>query len=113
MSERGTLPDALSFRKGYEHLSTEELNQVKNMVASQAAFFMTGKYPKAIHARNPVKIDTGTAQPRAAGYRRLNEEEQRVVTDYVENLIEADVVEPCGGPDTKEGWRAETGGGPT
>ena len=52
------------------------------MVASQAAFFMKGKYPVIIKARKSVYIDTGEAQPITAGYRRLNEEEQKVVNEY-------------------------------
>ena len=59
---------------------------------------MSGKYPKTIRARQPVRIDTGDANPTTAGYRRLNEEEQRIVKEYVEKLIAADVVEPCSGP---------------
>ena len=79
--ETGMLPDTLSFETGYDHLSAMELDQLKTTVKSQASFFMSGKYPKTITARQPVKIDTGNATPTTAGYRRLNQEEQRIAKE--------------------------------
>ena len=45
----------------------------------------------------PVVIDVKGAPPKASGYQRLSEKEQEVVNQYVENLVAADVVEPCSG----------------
>ena len=58
---------------------------------------MKGKYPKTVRTP-PVVIDVRGAPPKASGYQRLSEkEEQEVVNQYVENLVAADVVEPCSG----------------
>ena len=54
--------------------------------------------PKVIRTDNPARIDVGDATPRNSGYRRHTDEEQAAVDSYVENLILADVVEPCNGP---------------
>ena len=43
-------------------------------------------------------IDTGNAPPKVSGYQRLSQAEQEIVNKYVENLIAADVVEPCNSP---------------
>jgi hypothetical protein len=59
---------------------------------------MKGKYPKIIRTNNPVVINTGNAAPRTSGHRRLSQEEQLVVDEYVKKLISADVVEPCNSP---------------
>ena len=37
------------------------------------------------------------ARPKASGYQRLSEKEQEVVNQSVENIVAADVVEPCSG----------------
>ena len=92
------LPAELDFGSDYNHLTKEQVEQVKQALRPEAGFFMKGKYPKIIRAKVPVSIDTGKAAPRTAGYRRLNVEEQKVVDEYVEKLISADVVEPCSGP---------------
>ena len=57
---------------------------------------MKGKYPKTVRTP-PVVIDVRGAPPKASGYQRLSEKEQEVVNQYVENLVAADVVEPCSG----------------
>ena len=57
---------------------------------------MKGKYPKTVRT-SPVIIDVQGAPPKASGYQRLSEKEQEVVNQYVENLVAADVVEPCSG----------------
>ena len=46
---------------------------------------------------SPVIIDVQGAPPKASGYQRLSQKEQEVVNQYVENLVAADVVEPCSG----------------
>jgi hypothetical protein len=94
----GELPEKMDFSKHYNHLTPAELRRVKEMVASEATFFMKGAYPKIIKSRNPVVIDTRGAAPRHSGYRRLSEQEQTIVNEYVEKLLAADVVEPCSGP---------------
>ena len=68
------------------------------MLRSEASFFMKGKYPKIVRTNAPVVIDTGNAPPKVSGYQRLSQAEQEIVNKYVENLIAADVVEPCNSP---------------
>jgi hypothetical protein len=92
------LPSDLKLDEGYDHLSISEAKQLRELLLSEAAFFMKGKYPKVIRTDLPVHIDVGTATPRVSGYRRLNPEEQAVVNEYVDKLISADVVEPGNGP---------------
>lgn len=97
-STRAELPADLTLDVGYDHLTVDEKQQLKDVLSCEATFFMKGKYPKVIRTEQPVRIDVGKAAPRVSGFRRLNHEEQMVVNEYVEKLISADVVEPCNGP---------------
>ena len=56
---------------------------------------MKGKYPETADVTS--HLDVQGAPPKASGYQRLSEKEQEVVNQYVENLVAADVVEPCSG----------------
>ena len=92
------LPPELSFEQSYGPLTPEEIANVKQGIMEEAGFFMKGKYPTVIKAKQQAKIDTGEAPPRSSGYRRLSDKEQAIVTEYVEKLIAADVVEKGRGP---------------
>ena len=96
--EAKDLPPSLNLHEGYDHLSVEERIHLKEVLCSEATFFMKGKYPKIIRSNNPVVINTGDAAPRTSGFRRLSQQEQAVVDEYVEKLLAADVVEACNGP---------------
>ena len=92
------LPDTLRFDSGYDHLNADQIQLIKQAIKPEAGFFMRSQYPKVIRATTPASIDTGEAAPRSSGYRRLNEAEQKVVDEYVDKLVTADVVEPSNGP---------------
>ena len=96
--EIGVLPPTLDLEEGYDHLTPTEKACVVKHVSRVARFFMQGKYPTTIRTRRPVVIDTKDAVPVTSGYRRLTHAEQKIVDDYVDKLITADVVEPCSGP---------------
>ena len=89
------LPAEMNFDEGYDHLTEQQRAYMKKMLAPEGSFFMKGKYPKTVRT-SPV-IDVQGAPPKASGYQRLSEKEQEVVNQYVENLVAADVVEPCSG----------------
>ena len=90
------LPAEMNFDDGYDHLTEQRRAYMKKMLAPEGSFFMKGKYPKTVRT-SPVIIDVQGAPPKASGYQRLSEKEQEVVNQYVENLVAADVVEPCSG----------------
>ena len=90
------LPAEMNFDEGYDHLTEQQRAYMKKMLAPEGSFFMKGKYPKTVRT-SPVIIDVQGAPPKASGYQRLSEKEQEVVNQYVENLVAADVVEPCSG----------------
>ena len=94
--EARELPSEMDFDKGYDHLTKEQRVYLKKKLAPEGSFFMKGKYPKTVRTP-PVVIDVRGAPPKASGYQRLSEKEQEVVNQYVENLVAADVVEPCSG----------------
>ena len=96
--ESQDLPPELDLEEGYEHFTPEQKMKLTNMLRSEASFFMKGKYPKIVRTNAPVVIDTGNAPPKVSGYQRLSQAEQEIVNKYVENLIAADVVEPCNSP---------------
>ena len=83
--EPADLPPELRLEEGYEHLSETQKQHLVEVLRSEAAFFMKGKYPKVIE--RPVHINVGQAVPRTSGFRRLNPEEQKVVNEYVEKLL--------------------------
>ena len=90
------LPAEMNFDDGYDHLTVQQRAYMKKVLAPEGSFFMKGKYPKTVRT-SPVIIDVQRAPPKASGYQRLSEKEQEVVNQYVENLVAADVVEPCSG----------------
>ena len=94
--EARKLPSEMDFDKGYNHLTKEQRVYLKKKLAPEGSFFMKGKYPKTGRTP-PVVIDVRGAPPKASDYQRLSEKEQEVVNQYVENLVAADVVEPCSG----------------
>jgi hypothetical protein len=116
--EARQLPPEVNLDKGYEHLSIRQRQLLKASLEGEAPFFMKGKYPKVIRTNNPVSINIGDAPPKMSGYQRLSQKEREIVNQYVENLVAADVVEPCNGPwsspitCTKEGWLTARRGGP-
>ena len=67
----------------------------KKKLAPEGSFFMKGTRRRV--RTPPVVIDVRGAPPKASGYQRLSEKEQEVVNQYVENLVAADVVDPCSG----------------